>query len=100
MSKLKLNEHTFNFVASTKYLDKLSFSNQTNISAIKYLRMWEYYTGYLLVLHCSFWKKNYYELIYPHLIYYNVVWGGAVNANLKKIFKLQKKAVRININSG
>ena len=38
---------------------------------------------------------GYYALIYPNIFYGNVVWANAYQSHLKKIYKLQKKLVRI-----
>ena len=40
-------------------------------------------------------RTIYMSLIYSHLNYCNLIWGGAENSNLVPLFKLQKKAVRI-----
>ena len=37
----------------------------------------------------------YYTLVYPHLIYCNIVWGGACDSHTGKLFILQKRVVRI-----
>lgn len=37
----------------------------------------------------------YYALIYSHLSYCTLVWGGSSKKNLERLLKLQKKAVRI-----
>ena len=37
----------------------------------------------------------YYSLIYPHLIYCNILWGCAAKSVLNELFLLQKRAVRI-----
>ena len=44
-------------------------------------------------------KNIYYSLIYPYLIYGNLVWGGTFNSHLEPLFLLQKRAVRILSNS-
>ena len=36
----------------------------------------------------------YYALIYPHLIYCNILWGGASQNLISKLLKLQKRAIR------
>ena len=43
--------------------------------------------------------KLYYALIYPYLLYCNVIWGGTSDQHLNKILLLQKRAVRIITNS-
>ena len=42
----------------------------------------------------------YYNLVYPYLIYCNVVWGGTYTANLNPLILLQKKIIRIISNEG
>ena len=37
----------------------------------------------------------YYSLIYPYMIYCNLVWGKAYSTHLDSLFKLQKKIIRI-----
>ena len=37
----------------------------------------------------------YHSLIYPHLIYCNIVWGSAAVSQLNRIVSLQKRAIRI-----
>lgn len=37
----------------------------------------------------------YFCLIYPHLIYCNIIWGSAAKTTLNELFLLQKRAVRI-----
>ena len=37
----------------------------------------------------------YYSLVYPHLTYCNIIWGGACKTILKDLEVLQKRAVRI-----
>ena len=39
--------------------------------------------------------KIYYSLVYPYLIYGNLVWGGTYPTHLHPLFLLQKRAVRI-----
>ena len=37
----------------------------------------------------------YYAIIYPHLTYCIITWGGACSSTLLSLFSLQKKIVRI-----
>ena len=37
----------------------------------------------------------YHSLIYPHLIYCNIVWGSAASSRLNRLVSLQKRAIRI-----
>ena len=41
----------------------------------------------------------YYSLLHPHLLYCILVWGNTSNVNINKLFRLQKKALRIVSNS-
>ena len=41
-------------------------------------------------LHCL-----YYSLVYPHLLYCVSVWGSTYQSNLRRVFNLQKKMIRI-----
>lgn len=45
-------------------------------------------------------RQLYCTLILPYLQYCNIVWGNCYSTNLDKIFKLQKRAVRIIANAG
>ena len=41
----------------------------------------------------------YYSLVYPYLIYCNVLWGGTYSTIIDKLFLLQKKIIRIMFNA-
>ena len=43
--------------------------------------------------------KIYYSLVYPYLIYGNLIWGGTFPTHLHPLFLLQKRAVRIVVNA-
>ena len=43
----------------------------------------------------SLLRSLYYSLIYPYIFYGNIVWANAYHCHLEKIYKLQKKIVRI-----
>ena len=55
--------------------------------------------GILSRLSRFLYKKNllnlYHSLVYPYLIYCNEVWGLSYTAQRKKLFSLQKRALRI-----
>lgn len=40
-------------------------------------------------------KTAYYGLVYPHLAYGIRLWGGCSNERFERIFRLQKKAIRV-----
>ena len=40
-------------------------------------------------------RTLYYSLVYPYLVYCISVWGSTYTTNLKRIFLLQKKVLRI-----
>ena len=40
-------------------------------------------------------KSVSYSLIYPHLIYGNIVWGNNYKTRLDSLIKIQKKVVRV-----
>lgn len=44
-------------------------------------------------------KTLYYSLIYPHILYCNIVWGATCQTYLNKILLIQKKFLRIMSNS-
>ena len=43
-------------------------------------------------------NKIYYALIYPHLMYCNILWGNGYKSVIHNLFLLQKRAVRIMCN--
>ena len=40
-------------------------------------------------------KRIYYALVYPYLIYCNLVWGNAYKSHIQKLVNIQKKIVRL-----
>lgn len=40
-------------------------------------------------------QNLYYSLVYPYLIYCNIVWGGTYNTYLNQLAVLQKRVIRI-----
>ena len=78
------------------YLDKnLSFQKHINTvcgkmsKSIGIMHRISFFCPKLVLL------KIYYSLIYPYLIYCNVVWGGACITHVNRVLVLQKRAVRI-----
>ena len=104
-SGLILSNKRVNFSRETKYLgvtidDKLSFGAHINGVCSKVsknigvlYRMSFYVPRNVLI-------NVYYSLIYPYLIYCNVVWGGGAAVHINKLLLLQKKCVRIVTSSG
>ena len=43
-------------------------------------------------------KSLYFTMIYPYLLYRNLLWGNAASSTLWPIFKTQKKAIRLTLN--
>ena len=96
---VKIKDH-ITHVKSTKFLgaivdDQLKWKKHINFVANKISRL----TGILCeALHFvtrSLLKSIYYALIYPYIFYGNVVWANAYQSHLDKIYKLQKKLLRI-----
>ena len=50
------------------------------------------------VLDCQALHILYQSLVEPHMLYCCQIWGGTYQSRLKKLFLLQKKAVRIIYN--
>ena len=46
----------------------------------------------------SILKSTYYGVIFPHICYGIILWGGCGNVHFQRIFVLQKKAIRIIAN--
>jgi hypothetical protein len=40
-------------------------------------------------------KLIYYALVYPYLIYRNLIWGNTYRTRIQKIMNIQKKIVRL-----
>jgi hypothetical protein len=51
------------------------------------------------LLPCKLLLMLYYSMIYPHLTYCNIIWGAAYAVHLQRLIVLQKRAVRIILNS-
>lgn len=79
----------------SRHDDQLKWKEHINFIANKISRL----TGILCkarhFVTRSLLKSIYYALIYPYIFYGNVVWANAYQTHLEKIYKLQKKLVRI-----
>ena len=47
---------------------------------------------------CEIWGSTYQSLVEPHMSYCCEIWGSMYQSRLKKLFLLQKKAIRIIYN--
>ena len=91
-------------VEKTKFLgvvidNKLSWQDHINYISGKIARG----IG-ILIKAMAFLNKEtlvtlYYSFVYPYLIYCNHVWGSSCSKNIKRLFMLQKKAIRIMCNA-
>ena len=98
--RIKIKYHCITQVRSTKFLgtiidEQLKWTEHINYIANKISRL----TGILCkarhYVTRSLLKSIYYALIYPHIFYGNVVWANAYQSHLDRLYKLQKKIVRI-----
>ena len=104
LSELKLDNCVLNVCNSCKYLgltidNKLSFNAHIEVISKKISKT----VGVMFKLR-PFVPDNimlnlYYGLVYPYLIYCNVIWGGTNYIHLRNLVLLQKKIVRIITNS-
>ena len=97
--EIKIDNQTIDKVDKTKFLggvidSKLSWKNHISLIVGKLsksigmiVKARELNRNALLTL--------YYSFVYPYLIYCNHVWGCTYQTNLKQLFILQKKALRI-----
>ena len=97
---LKINDTQISQVKHTKFLgviidERLNRKEHINIVANKISKL----TGLLCKARHpatrSLIKSMCYALIYPYKFYGNVVWANTYQSNLNKIYKLQKKIVRV-----
>ena len=98
--EIKIDNQTINRVDKTKFLgvvidSKLSWKTHISLVAGKLSKS----IG-MIVKAREYLNRNalltlYYSFVYPYLTYYNHVWGCTYQTNLKQLFILQKKALRI-----
>ena len=97
---LKIDNENLAEVEKTKFLGVMIDNKLT----------WKYHVNYIagkiargigiLIKARTFLKKEtmitlYYSFIYPYYIYCNHIWGSSCSKNIKRLFVLQKKAIRI-----
>jgi len=105
VANIIVNNAVIPYSTTGKYLgvmldDRLTFAGHIDLVCSKVSRA----VGVLYRL-SHFVPKNillslYYSLVFPYLLYCNIVWGGACNSSLTKLFLLQKRVVRILTCSG
>ena len=101
---LKINNVVLPRVAATKFLgiiidDKLSWkphiqsvkSKLSSVLSIMYKASKLINTTGMYTLYCS--------LLHPYLSYCNEIWGNTYTSNVKCLFTLQKKAIRLICNA-
>ena len=98
--KLKINNHYFDYVDSTKYLGvildkKLSFREHITSICDKISKNVGLIYRISLCSPKFILKCLYNSLVLPYLMYCNVIWGGAAEIHVNKLLLLQKRAVRI-----
>ena len=98
--RIKIKDHCIAQVRSTKFLgtiidEQLKWTEHINYIANKISRL----TGILCkarhYVTRSLLKSIYYALIYPQIFYVYVIWANAYQSHLDRLYKLQKKIVRI-----
>ena len=97
---LKIDNENLSEVEKTKFLgvmidNKLTWKYHVNYIAGKIARG----IGILIKARAYLKKETmitlYYSFIYPYYIYCNHIWGTSCSKNIKRLFVLQKKAIRI-----
>ena len=102
---LKLNKHKLNPVKSVTYLgvtidEVLSWNKQIENICRKLSRANGILTKLRHFVSNKTCRSIYYSIFHSHLIYGILIWSFTAQYNIEKIFKLQKKCVRIITFSG
>lgn len=97
---LKLNNEMLQWVEHTKFLgiiidQHLTWKNHINYVTKKIIRTTGVLCRIRFYISQPLLRMLYYSLIYPHLYYGNIVWANTYPTRLEKLFKLQKKILRI-----
>ena len=98
--RIKLNGQDIARQDKVKFLgiildEKLKFNHHISLIASKISKSIGIMFKLKYYLPCTTLKTVYYALIYPKLIYGNLVWGCTYETHLKPLILLQKKAIRI-----
>ena len=94
------NNLNINFVDNYKYLgvifdSKLIFKNHIYYISDKISKIVGLFYKIFPDIPYEVRLNLYYSLFYPYLLYCNIIWGGAADTHLNKIFLLQKKVIRL-----
>ena len=71
----------------TNHIDTLTNKVNKNLGVIRKLSS---------ILPCNVLQRFYSTLVHPFFNYCNIVWGSQPSCKLDELFRLQKKAIRIN----
>ena len=98
--KLTIDEEILFEVSQTKFLgviidNQLSWKNHVNVICGKIARGIGIMLRARSVINKSTLITLYYSFVYPYYVYCNHIWGTSSTKNMKRLFILQKKAVRI-----
>ena len=97
---LKLSNELLQCIEHTKFLgiiidQHLTWKNHINYVTKKITRTTGVLCRIRFYISQPLLRMLYYSLIYPHLHYGNIVWANTYPTRLEKLFKLQKKILRI-----
>ena len=97
---LQLNNEMLQCVEHTKFLgiiidQHLTWKNHINYVTKKIIRTTGVLCRIRFYISQPLLRMLYHSLIYPHLHYGNIVWANTYPTRLEKLFKLQKKILRV-----
>jgi len=97
---IKIDDVSISEVEYTKFLGiftdkKLTWQRHVSYMSSKIARSLYALNRLKFKLPIDALSSLYFSLIYPHLIYCNILWGCAAKSILNELFILQKRAVRI-----